>query len=143
MRPAPMQAVLALGALLSLNVPVQAAAQALLPCERIEGATRPDIMPATRHEALVDAGGVRRIVLTLQNGTRTTTDFEPMGNGVSVRLLAFPDAQRPDRYRAVFNRAVVEPGGTVLVETFLRGPEDATPRANWYRLRCAPGAATK
>jgi hypothetical protein len=126
-----------------LALPGLAVAQALVPCERIEGTTRPDIMPATRHEALVDGGGLRRIVLTLQNGTRSTTDLEPIGNGVSVRLLAFPDPQRPDRYRAVFNRAVAEPGGTFLVETFLRGADEPVPRANWYRLRCAAGAATK
>lgn len=121
--------------------PVQA--QAPIPCERPEGTMRPDITPAIRHEVLVDASGPRRIVLTLPDGHRTTTDLDPVGNGVTVRLIAFPNQQNPDPYRVVFNRAVVEPGGICLPETFLREPGAAVPRTNWYRLRCNAAPPTK
>jgi hypothetical protein len=129
--------------LVLLACPAAASAQALLPCERIGGTTRPGIIPATQHEVLADAGGIRRVVLTLQNGVRTNTDFEPTGNGVSVRLVTFPDRQAPGQVRAVFNRAVVEPDGTYLFETWIRGPRDPVPLHNWYRLRCAAAGATK
>lgn len=129
--------------LLILGVPGLAAAQPLVSCERIDGTTRPGIMPATAHEVLADAEGVRRVLLTLRNGTRTTTEFTPTGGGVSVRLVTFPDSGSPGQVRAVFNRAVVEPSGTYLFETWIRGPQDPVPLHNWYRLRCAAAGATK
>jgi hypothetical protein len=126
--------------LLLLAVPGAASAQATMACERIDGTTRPGIIPATRHEVLADAEGVRRVLLTLRNGVRTTTEFTPTGDGVSVRLVTFPDREQPGRVRAVFNRAVVEPAGTYLFETWVQGPQDPAPLHNWYRLRRAPGA---
>jgi len=129
--------------LILLTLPTVASAQPLTLCERIDGTTRPGIMPATRYEALADAEGLRRVVLTLQNGARTTTDLSPTGGGVTVRLVTFPERDQPGRVRAVFNRAVAEPGGTFLVETWVQGSRDPAPLHNWYRLRCAAAGATK
>lgn len=129
--------------LLLLALPGVAAAQPLVSCERVDGTTRPGIMPATAHDVLADAEGVRRVLLTLRNGTRTTTEFTPTGGGVSVRLVTFPDSEQPGRVRAVFNRAVVETAGTYLFETWVQGPQDPVPLHNWYRLRCAAPGATK
>lgn len=124
-------------------VPPAASAQALLPCEQIEATSRPGMMPTTGYAAVIEGGMLRRVVLTLANGQRTTTEFTPMGNGVSVRLITFPDPRGGAAVTAVFNRAAVAADGTVLVETWLRRPEDAVPVHNHYRLRCASGGAVK
>lgn len=123
--------------------PAAASAQAPMPCEQIEATSRPGMMPATGYAAVIEGGMLRRMVLTLANGQRTTTEFTPMGNGLSVRLITFPDPRGGSRVTAVFNRAEIAADGTVKVETWLRRAEDAVPVHNFYRLRCAPGRATK
>ncbi|MBR0671929.1 hypothetical protein [Neoroseomonas soli] len=135
---------LLLPALLAMaTAPAPASAQALLPCEQIEATSRPGMVPATGYAAVIEGGMLRRIVLTLANGQRTTTEFTPMGDGVSVRLVTFPDPREAARVTAVFNRATVSTDGTVLVETWLRRAEDSVPAHNFYRLRCAPGGVSK
>jgi hypothetical protein len=125
-------------------LPSVAGAQALLPCQRVDGSNAPGVMPATAYEVLVEDGTVRRAVLTLQNGNRSTTDFAPSGQGVSVRLASFPARDAPGQVHLAFNRAFVQPDGTLLFETWFRGPRDAAPAYNWYRLRCqAAGLPTK
>ena len=124
-------------------VPAAASAQALQTCEQIEATSRPGMMPATGYAAVIEGGMLRRVVLTLANGQRTTTEFTPMGDGVSVRLITFPDPRGGTAVTAVFNRAEIAADGTVKVETWLRRAEDTAPVHNFYRLRCAPGGATK
>lgn len=131
-------------ALALLAVPAAAWAQTPRTCELLEASTRPGIMPATAYAAVIEGGALRRVVLTLANGQRTTTDFTPMTGGVSVRLITFPDPRDATRVTAVFNRAVVGEDGTVLVETWLRQAGEAAPAHNFYRLRCPTGGgATK
>lgn len=123
--------------------PGAAVAQALVPCAEIEATSRPDMMPTRGYAVAIEDGMLRRIVLELANGQRSTTDLSPMGGGVSVRLVTFPDPRDRTRVTAVFNRAVVSPDGTVLMETWLRRPQDAAPQHNSYRLRCPAPGTTK
>lgn len=120
-----------------------ARAQALVNCDALEATAPPGMMPASAYAVSIEGGMVRRVVLTLADGQRTSTEFAPMAEGVSVRLVTFPDGRDPTRVTAVFNRAVVSAGGTVLVETWVRQPEDAAPTHNFYRLRCPGGGRTK
>lgn len=125
-------------------LPSVAGAQALMPCQRVDGSNAPGVMPATAYEVLVEDGIVRRAVLTLQNGNRSTTDFTPSGPRVSVRLIGFPARDAPGQVHLAFNRAFVQQDGTLFFETWFRGPQDAAPAYNWYRLRCqAAGLPTK
>lgn len=124
-------------------LPGAAAAQALRPCEEIEAASRPGMVPTRGYAAAIEGGMLRRMVLSLANGQRTATDFVPMGQGVSVRLITFPAGPDPGQVTAVFNRAVVGADGIVLVETWLRRPGEARPAYNFYRLRCGPGGPGK
>lgn len=125
-------------------LPAAAGAQALLPCQRVDGSNAPGVMPASAYEVLVEGGVVRRAVLTLQNGTRSTTEFTPSGAGVSVRLTSFPARDAPGQAHLVFNRSFVQQDGTLFFETWFRGPQDAAPAYNWYRLRChAAGLPSK
>ncbi|WP_198377954.1 hypothetical protein [Neoroseomonas rubea] len=127
-----------------LLLPAAAGAQALVPCQRVDGSNAPGVMPATAYEVLVEGGTVRRAVLTLQNGNRSTTDFAPSSPGVSVRLASFPVRDAPGQVHLAFNRAFVQQDGTLFFETWFRGPQDAAPAYNWYRLRCqAAGGPTK
>ncbi|MBR0679769.1 hypothetical protein GXW74_04675 [Roseomonas eburnea] len=126
-----------------LALPVAAQGQALVACEPLEATSRPGIMPTRAYAVEIEGGTLRRMVLTLANGQRSTTEFMPMSGGVSVRLITFPDPRDATRVTAVFNRAVVSPDGTVLVETWLRQAGDAAPAHNFYRLRCPLGGATK
>ena len=123
--------------------PGLAVAQALVPCVEIEATGRPDMMPTRGYAVAIEEGMLRRMVLELANGQRSTTDLSPMGGGVSVRLVTFPDPRDRARVTAVFNRAVVSPDGTVLMETWLRRPQDAAPQHNSYRLRCPAPGVTK
>jgi hypothetical protein len=125
-------------------LPASAGAQALLPCQRVDGSNAPGVMPATAYEVLIEGGTVRRAVLTLQNGTRSTTDFAPTAPGVAARLTSFPAPNDPGQAHLVFNRATVEQGGILFFETWFRGPRDSAPAYNWYRIRCqAAGLPTK
>ncbi len=125
-------------------LPAAAGAQALLPCQRVDGSNLPGIMPATAYEVMAEGGTVQRVVLTLQNGNRSTTNFVPTGPGTSVRLVSFPEPNDPGQSRLIFNRATIEQGGTLFFETWFRGPRDTVPAYNWYRLRCqAEGLPTK
>lgn len=117
-------------------LPATASAQPLAGCERIEASTRPGMMASRAYEAAIVDGMVRRIVLTLENNRRSTTDFSPMSDGVSVRLTTFADPQDARRVTAVFNRAVVGQDGMVLVETWVRQPGADRPAYNFYRIRC-------
>ena len=129
-----------IAALVLAAAPGGAAAQALVPCVEIEASSRPGMMPTRGYAAAIENGTLRRMVLELANGQRSTTDLTPMGDGVSVRLVTFPDPRDRTRVTAVFNRAAVSPDGTVLMETWLRRPQDDAPQHNSYRLRCpAPG----
>jgi hypothetical protein len=118
-------------------LPAAASAQPLASCDRIEATSRPGMIASRGYEAAIVDGMVRRIVLTLANNRRSTTDFSPMGDGISVRLTTFADQQDPSRVTAVFNRAEVGPGGMVKVETWVRQPGAAQPAYNFYRIRCS------
>ncbi len=117
-------------------LPVAGLAQPLATCERIEASTRPGMMASRGYEVAIVDGMVRRIVLTLANNRRSTTDFSPMSDGVSVRLTTFASRQDPSRVTAVFNRAVVSEGNLVTVETWVRQPGSNAPVHNFYRIRC-------
>ncbi|WP_198370693.1 hypothetical protein [Roseomonas rosulenta] len=134
-RATPLAAALAL-------LPGFAAGQALVPCSATVLATRPDMVTARSHAAAIEDGTLRRVVLVLETGERSISDFVPMGAGVSVRLLAVPERVGSPRSTLVFNRAVVEPDGAILVETWVRGPDADAPSHNAYRLRCG-GAAPR
>lgn len=132
-----------LPAVLALAGPAAAFGQALMPCQEIEATARPGMMPTAGYAVAFEDGAVRRVVLSLANGQRSVTEFAPMGGGVSVRLTTFADPRDARRVTAVFNRAVVAADGTVLVETWLRQPDEAVPAHNLYRLRCPAGGAAK
>ncbi|WP_424814141.1 hypothetical protein [Roseococcus sp. YIM B11640] len=129
-------------ALLLLLLPGLAAAQGAVTCERIEGTERSNIIPATRHEAVIEGGSVRRIMLTLTNGRQTTTELTPMQGGVSVRLTTFADPRDAAQVTAVFNRAVLGADGVVLLETWLRRTGETEPSYNFYRMRCGASGGT-
>ncbi|WP_426959600.1 hypothetical protein [Muricoccus radiodurans] len=120
----------------------------LVSCTRIEGQSAgPNTIEAVGYRMSIRDGRLAVGVLDLPGNRTTRTDFHPHREpGVSVRLTAFPRANNNPSagYSLVFNRAAVEPGGTVLVETWLGGtdrPADP-PVVNWYRVRCdMPGGA--
>jgi hypothetical protein len=125
-------------------LPSVAGAQALMPCERVDGSNAQGVVSATAYEALVEGGSVQRVVLTMPNGSRSTTNYAPTGPGVSVRLTSFPEANARGPGPLVFNRASIQQDGTLFFETWFRGPQDPAPAYNWYRLRCqAAGLPSK
>ncbi|NMJ40373.1 hypothetical protein GWK16_03915 [Roseomonas sp. JC162] len=129
-----------IAALAFLALPGIAAAQTMMPCDQVEATSRPGMMGTRGYAMSIEDGTVRRILLMLENGQRSITELMPMGNGVSVRLITFSDPRDASRVTAVFNRAVVEPAGTVLVETWVRQPDADQPAHNFYRVRCNAGA---
>lgn len=112
-------------------------------CTRLEGQSAPGVVEAVAYTALFEQGRVAAITLRLPNGRDSTTYFSRVRDepGRSMRFIVFPrnNTGQPPSYTIVFNQATVEPGGTVLVETWLRTtnrPAQEPPLHNWYRIRC-------
>ncbi len=86
------------------------------------------------------AGDVASAVLvTLADGAPHRIELERLRPGQSHRMTLF--SGRGTEPYAVFTLATTEPGGTLLVETWVQDTSpypSPPPRRSWFRLRCAP-----
>lgn len=121
----------------SLLLSWPALAQNLVECNPVEGWNPPGTTAVTRWQVAFAKGRVTRVVLRNAEGQESTSELTPSRPGLSYRSVLNRSPQDPAVWRAIFNLVTVEPGGTVLLETWVRQTDrPGENRYIWNRLRC-------